>query len=607
MSLETKEITADEFRGDLFGKKFPVHYDTKTGVYSFDYTIVPEDLKKEIAKLIIKRISDKDPAKVKAQLDTILKTSAPEAPRAKGEITAAAEKAVADVEGALAVESDLRKIDPRLRTPSEEAVLEKSLSEINLALLDQRGKEARNTRTRLEEETYNEKGTQIETLKAIKDKLLTGAELTPEEIKLREKVDEAEDDLHDYMVALDTLEAYNVIEPLDEAKRKEAGKLYSRIKDAAAEEGVDLLALKQHIKDGTALSEQETAIRTQIDALDEASRNAVMALITLLAISTKRNVPLQTGKVAQEEFDKIVYEDSRKKLADLEAKKDRTSSEELEYLRARDFVEAYKLGIEKTDPETGDVYYERTPQQQADYQKLLEKEYTVAKAMIGKLLEKRTAGTITADETATLNKYETAITDYEAAHPLPIYLERGINLNASLKSTNFNTEISQEEQRFRSAVRRRKELVNMGARSTDQEADFQTQQKVIAEFTKTNPSAAAIEKDVLNNIRLLREGKGRQREKIEGFKKSENSTGGPPKGNGGTAGNGGTSGSPKRTEGASAKKAAEAVAAEAARKSNSSKPRAADSSTASVRVGASGGKRNSLKKRKQPKHKTRKH
>jgi hypothetical protein len=104
MPATTQELSnKNDFRGDILDRDFPVHYDASTGTYSFDYAEYPEEVRADLqAKLQaaidqIKyyRISSPTLSELETKLASHMKKVAPVAPRAKGEITKAAEEEAA--------------------------------------------------------------------------------------------------------------------------------------------------------------------------------------------------------------------------------------------------------------------------------------------------------------------------------------------------------------------------------------------------------------------------------------------------------------------------------------------------------------------------------
>jgi hypothetical protein len=91
------------FRGNVLDRQFPVQFDPKTGLYSYDYVDKTPEVEAKLKNLKFFRKSSKDLAEIEADLAAYLAKEGPAAPPVTGEITkaieaeAAKEKAAEDV------------------------------------------------------------------------------------------------------------------------------------------------------------------------------------------------------------------------------------------------------------------------------------------------------------------------------------------------------------------------------------------------------------------------------------------------------------------------------------------------------------------------------
>jgi hypothetical protein len=88
---ETEIKNLKNFRGNILDRQFPVQFDPTTGMYSYDYVKVTPEIEAKLKALQYFRKSSKSLAEIEADLAAYLAKEGPAAPRAKGEITKAAE------------------------------------------------------------------------------------------------------------------------------------------------------------------------------------------------------------------------------------------------------------------------------------------------------------------------------------------------------------------------------------------------------------------------------------------------------------------------------------------------------------------------------------
>lgn len=135
MSATTKELSnKNDFRGDILDRDFPVHYDASTGTYSFDYVESPAELQAALKNIKYYRVSSPTLAELETKLASRIKKEAPAAPRAKGEITKAAEAYQQKYsESTNVLEPLTQKISSGEElTPNEQAAYNKAAKNVNV-------------------------------------------------------------------------------------------------------------------------------------------------------------------------------------------------------------------------------------------------------------------------------------------------------------------------------------------------------------------------------------------------------------------------------------------------------------------------------------------
>ncbi|NBN99103.1 MAG: hypothetical protein EBV19_07700, partial [Flavobacteriia bacterium] len=125
MPPTVKPITnLKNFRGNVLDRQFPVEFDPQTGMYSYDYVELTPEVTSKLKNLKYFRKSSKDLAEIEADLAAYLAKEGPPAPRAKGEITKAAEEETAKKEEAEKVYTELeaKEASGEVLTPYEEKI-----------------------------------------------------------------------------------------------------------------------------------------------------------------------------------------------------------------------------------------------------------------------------------------------------------------------------------------------------------------------------------------------------------------------------------------------------------------------------------------------------
>lgn len=82
----------NDFRGDILDRDFPVHFNAKTGAYSYDYADVTPAIASELEKIKYFRVSSPKLAEVEEEVVKHLKGLGPVAPGLEGDISKAVKK-----------------------------------------------------------------------------------------------------------------------------------------------------------------------------------------------------------------------------------------------------------------------------------------------------------------------------------------------------------------------------------------------------------------------------------------------------------------------------------------------------------------------------------
>jgi hypothetical protein len=90
-ATKTELTSKQDFRGDILDRDFPIHFDAKTGTYSYDYAEIGAALASELQKIKYYRVASPKLADVEAEVVKQLKAEGPKPPPVKGEITKEAE------------------------------------------------------------------------------------------------------------------------------------------------------------------------------------------------------------------------------------------------------------------------------------------------------------------------------------------------------------------------------------------------------------------------------------------------------------------------------------------------------------------------------------
>ena len=128
----------EDFRGDILDRDFPVHFDAKSGTYSYDYADVSAALASELDKIKYFRVSSPKLVDVEEEVVKHLKAEGPKPPPVKGNITKATEefqKKYGETQNV--VEQLAPKINAGTASSEERAAYNKAIS--NFAKLDIEG------------------------------------------------------------------------------------------------------------------------------------------------------------------------------------------------------------------------------------------------------------------------------------------------------------------------------------------------------------------------------------------------------------------------------------------------------------------------------------
>lgn len=455
MPIETKEIPANEFRGDVLKKKYTVHYDPSTGVYSFDYVEIPEKLVQELLKIIPKRVTGKDPGEVKAQLDTVLAKEATPPPRVpeKGEITKAAEAVVAKAEGPASVIASLKAVEEERELSGEEKEIKETAEiERKYQFFEQKWNTAKQLLNKFQE-YFEEKDIRLEDVLQVLRKYGEGLALDKDETsvytKFNEIIQEYYSDFEDHYVthiflkSESLIDAYKPLEKLSEEEKQKAFNIHKQIKVLAFQNDISLSDLHNHLESGAELNEQEEVVNAKIEELLP-TPEAKQLFWNIDFIFNEGTDSLESGKLPEE---KGKYDDARRIVSQFESlseeeQKALSAEKKLELYRAKETILAYEYipkldeyGNQVYDDDGNPIIYKIKEGQRANQQKALiekskkEKAYKEAKAALVPLqaLQAKVAALSEADrakpnapkftpaDAEKLAKYKATIAEYERA------------------------------------------------------------------------------------------------------------------------------------------------------------------------------------------------
>jgi hypothetical protein len=208
-ATKTELKERDDFRGDILDREFPVHFDTKTGAYSYNYADVPPELESAIKNIKYFRVSSPSLAEVEEELVKHSRKEGPAPPPVKGNITKATEAQVAALKNVQNVGKPLFEKQSRgeTLTPEETSALNKS-TKMRLALeRPQKAQEAKRIYNEIQD-FANEKGVNVNALR----KKLTSTPVPP----LSADESTVQDVLGDLDRVIRVIDAYELLERLEE-------------------------------------------------------------------------------------------------------------------------------------------------------------------------------------------------------------------------------------------------------------------------------------------------------------------------------------------------------------------------------------------------------
>jgi hypothetical protein len=218
MPATKSEITnKNDFRGDILDRNFPVHFNAKTGAYSYDYADVTPAVVSELEKIKYFRVSSPKLSEVEEEMVKHLKKNGPVAPGLEGEISKAVKKQAEEFKEASNIYENLSTKEARgetLTTNEAKAIEKASANAMKLA----RPKKAQNAKRVYNsiQRLLNEKGINVN---ALRTKLAGPAPaLTPNETEVQAR-------LGDLDRVTEIIDAYEKLEALEE--KEKSGKALS--------------------------------------------------------------------------------------------------------------------------------------------------------------------------------------------------------------------------------------------------------------------------------------------------------------------------------------------------------------------------------------------
>jgi hypothetical protein len=127
--------TKDDFRGDILDRDFPIHFDAKTGTYSYDYAEIDAPLASALKKLKYYRVASPKLADVEAEVVKQLKAEGPKPPPVKGEITKEAEAILSKATGLSNTFEELQEKEASGTITTEEKALKRNIKKESVKLL----------------------------------------------------------------------------------------------------------------------------------------------------------------------------------------------------------------------------------------------------------------------------------------------------------------------------------------------------------------------------------------------------------------------------------------------------------------------------------------
>ena len=283
MPATKSELSAkDDFRGDILDRDFPVHFDAKTGTYSYDYADVSAALASELDKIKYYRVSSPKLAEVEAEVVKHLKAESPKAPPVKGNITKAAE----------AEEEEKKSTDEIINTMMGKENLSENETEVFRKALLEKVKLNRPRKYKYaqeqQEKIYNE----------YNQKLSRGNAVNMNNTTKRPKL--SEENQREFDTFADIIKASDYLEALDN-KVKNGKELTEGEKTLQRESAIKINSFDIPI---------EASMNTKVKAINEKAKyNA--AKVTVSQLKNKKNLSLvEQSKKATAEANILKYEEN---------------------------------------------------------------------------------------------------------------------------------------------------------------------------------------------------------------------------------------------------------------------------------------------------------
>ena len=131
MPATKAEITnKDDFRGDILDRDFPVRFDNKTGMYTYDYAELTPQISAELSKIKFYRVSSPKLSDVEGEINKVARQ-----PRVKGEIAKETEAMAEQSKFLMSAYGNLNKKERAGTITPEESALKKNMEKESRKLL----------------------------------------------------------------------------------------------------------------------------------------------------------------------------------------------------------------------------------------------------------------------------------------------------------------------------------------------------------------------------------------------------------------------------------------------------------------------------------------
>jgi hypothetical protein len=379
MPATKSEITnKNDFRGDILDRNFPVHFNAKTGAYSYDFADVTPAISSELEKIKYFRVSSPKLSEVEEEVVKHLKKNGPVAPGLEGEISKAVRKQAEEFKETSNIYESITAKEARgeaLTSNETKAVGKAAANALRLA----RPKKAQNAKRVYNniQRLLNEKGVNVN---ALRTKLAGPAPaLTPEETEVQAR-------LGDLDRVTEIIDVYEKLEALEEKEKSGKNLSFDEILDKQEYEeylnaenlenlGAKSLELPSKMKQRVNTKGDYNAARaviTQIEGIPEKDRSAKQLKNLSNAKETVAQYEINNPNAYVKSIDTIIdksraikekyrnrYETAFAKVRNLSSKPSMTNEERTQYNNANRIMNAYSTlqsntatNVEKKNAET---------------------------------------------------------------------------------------------------------------------------------------------------------------------------------------------------------------------------------------------------------------